>query len=149
GAMQLCRAEPPGPGKDSKLTPRITETAKALWIIYLAITAACALAYFAAGMSAFDAITHSFSTVSTGGNSTRDESLAYFENPVIELVAVLFMFIGAVNFSLHFLAWRHRRLSSYFRDPEFRAYVRILIVAIVLYTLVLWLRRYVHQPGDA
>jgi len=149
GGMQLLRAETPGPVKDSKLTPRITETAKALWIIYLAITAACALAYFAAGMSAFDAITHSFSTVSTGGNSTRDESLAYFEDPIIELVAVLFMFIGAVNFSLHFLAWRHRRLSSYFRDPEFRAYVRILIVTILLYTLALWLRRYVHEPGDA
>jgi trk system potassium uptake protein TrkH len=149
GGMQLLRAETPGPVKDSKLTPRITETAKALWLIYLAITVACAFAYWAAGMSAFDAITHSFATVSTGGNSTRDQSLAYFDSPLIECVAVVFMFIGAVNFSLHFFAWRHRRLSSYFRDPEFRAYVRVLVVAIVGYTLVLWLTRYAQEPGHA
>jgi trk system potassium uptake protein TrkH len=149
GGMQLLRAETPGPVKDSKLTPRITETAKALWIIYLSLTAACALAYWAAGMSTFDAITHSFTTVSTGGNSTRDGSLAYFDNPTIELVAIVFMFIGAVNFSLHFLAWRHRRLSSYLRDPEFIAYVRILGIAIVVYTLVLWLSRYAYEPGHA
>jgi len=149
GGMQLLRAETPGPVKDSKLTPRITETAKALWLIYLAITAACALAYWAAGMSPFDAIAHSFATVSTGGNSTRDESLAYFDDPLVELIAVVFMFIGAVNFSLHFLAWRSRRLSSYVRDPEFMAYVRILAIAILGYTLVLWLTRFVHEPGDA
>ncbi len=149
GGMQLLRAETPGPVKDSKLTPRITETAKALWLIYLAITAACALAYWAAGMSPFDAIAHSFTTVSTGGNSTRDESLAYFDDPLVELIAVVFMFIGAVNFSLHFLAWRSRRLSSYVRDPEFMAYVRILAIAILGYTLVLWLTRFVHEPGDA
>src|SRR5512138_875043 len=149
GGMQLLRAETPGPVKDSKLTPRITETAKALWLIYLAITAACALAYWAAGMSPFDAIAHSFTTVSTGGNSTRDESLAYFDDPIIELIAVIFMFIGAVNFSLHFLAWRSRRVSSYFRDPEFIAYVRILVVAIIAYTLVLWLTRFVYEPGEA
>lgn len=149
GGMQLLRAETPGPVKDSKLTPRITETAKALWLIYLAITAACALAYWAAGMSPFDAIAHSFTTVSTGGNSTRDESIAYFDDPLVELIAVVFMFIGAVNFSLHFLAWRSRRLSSYVRDPEFMAYVRILAIAILGYTLVLWLTRFVHEPGDA
>jgi trk system potassium uptake protein TrkH len=149
GGMQLLRAETPGPVKDSKLTPRITETAKALWIIYLSLTAACALAYWLAGMSTFDAITHAFTTVSTGGNSTRDGSLAYFNSVAIEIIAMIFMFIGAVNFSLHFLAWRHRRLSSYFRDPEFKTYVRILAVSIVLYTLVLWLRGYVHEPGEA
>lgn len=149
GGMQLLRAETPGPVKDSKLTPRITETAKALWIIYLTITAACALAYWSAGMSPFDAIAHAFSTVSTGGNSTRDASLAYYDNPLIEIIAVIFMFIGAVNFSLHFLAWRHRRISSYFRDPEFGAYVRILGISILVYTLVLWLSRFVHEPGHA
>jgi trk system potassium uptake protein TrkH len=149
GGMQLLRAETPGPVKDSKLTPRITQTAKALWIIYLSVTAACALAYLAAGMSTFDAITHSFSTVSTGGNSTRDASLGYYDSVLVELIAIIFMFIGAVNFSLHFLAWRHRRVSSYFRDPEFRAYVFILGAGILLYTLVLWLSRYSHEPGHA
>src|SRR5690606_19596946 len=149
GGMQLLRAETPGPVKDSKLTPRITETAKALWMIYLSVTVACAIAYRIAGMSTFDAVAHAFSTVSTGGNSTRDASLAYYDSAVIELIAVIFMFIGAVNFSLHFLAWRHRRVGSYFRDPEFRAYVRILVAAIIGYALVLWLTRYVHEPGHA
>lgn len=149
GGMQLLRAETPGPVKDSKLTPRITETAKALWIIYVAITIGCAAAYWAAGMTPFDAIAHSFSTVSTGGNSTHDSSLAYYDNPVIETIAVVFMFIGGVNFSLHFLAWRHRRLINYFRDPEFRMFVRILVLSIALYTLVLWLTRHIHEPGEA
>ena len=149
GGMQLLRAETPGPVKDSKLTPRITETAKALWVIYLSATGACALAYWSAGMSTFDAIAHAFTTVSTGGNSTRDGGIGYFDSVLIELIAIVFMFIGAVNFSLHFLAWRHRRISSYFRDPEFKAYVRILIISIILYTLVLWLSRYAHEPGEA
>ena len=99
--------------KDAKLTPRITETAKALWLIYLAITVACALAYWAAGMSMFDAIGHSFSTVSTGGYSTHDASLAYFNSGAIEMIAVFFMFLGGINFSLHFVAWRHRRITDY------------------------------------
>jgi trk system potassium uptake protein TrkH len=149
GGMQLLRAETPGPVKDSKLTPRITETAKALWIIYLAITVACGLAYWAAGMTPFDALAHAFTTVSTGGISTHTASLAFYDNAVIEIIAVLFMFIGGVNFSLHFLAWRHRRLISYFRDPEFGAFVRILIVSIALYTVVLWFTRYSHEPGHA
>jgi trk system potassium uptake protein TrkH len=149
GGMQLLRAETPGPVKDSKLTPRITETAKALWLIYLSLTIVCAVAYWAAGMSTFDAIAHAFTTVSTGGNSTRDASLAYYDSVAIEIIAIVFMFIGAVNFSLHFLAWRHRRVSSYFKDPEFHVYVRILVTAIIAYTLTLWLSRYVHEPGEA
>jgi trk system potassium uptake protein TrkH len=149
GGMQLLRAETPGPVKDSKLTPRITETAKALWIIYVAITAVCGLAYWAAGMTPFDAIAHSFTTVSTGGNSTHDASIAYFDSAVIETIAVIFMFIGGINFSLHFLAWRHSRVSIYLRDPEFRTYLRILIVSIVIYTLVLLLTQYVEEPGRA
>ncbi len=149
GGMQLLRAETPGPVKDSKLTPRITETAKALWIIYLAITVACGLAYWAAGMRPFDAIAHAFSTVSTGGNSTHDASIAYFDNAVIETICVIFMFIGGINFSLHFLAWRHRNLGNYLRDPEFSAFVRILFVSVALYTLVLWIARFANEPWEA
>ncbi len=149
GGMQLLRAETPGPVKDAKLTPRITETAKALWIIYLGITVACALAYWAAGMRPFDAVAHAFTTVSTGGNSTHDASIAYFDNAAIEGVCVLFMFIGGINFSLHFLAWRHRRLGDYLRDPEFSAFVRILVVSITLYTVVLWITRFADEPGNA
>ena len=149
GGMQLLRAETPGPVKDSKLTPRITETAKALWIIYVALTAACALGYWAAGMTPFDAIAHSFTTVSTGGNSTRDTSLAHFNNGVIETICVIFMFIGGVNFSLHFLAWRHRRIANYFRDPEFRMYTRLLVLSTLLYALVLWVTRYGEGPENS
>jgi trk system potassium uptake protein len=149
GGMQLLRAETPGPVKDSKLTPRITETAKYLWIIYLGLTVACTFAYWGAGMSAFDAIAHGFSTISTGGNSTRDASLAYYDSVIVEIVAVIFMFIGGVNFSLHFLAWRHRRLSNYFRDPEFRTYARILALSILIYTLVLWLSSFTRDPSHA
>jgi trk system potassium uptake protein len=149
GGMQLLRAETPGPVKDSKLTPRITETAKVLWIVYVAITAACGLAYWAAGMTPFDALTHSFSTVSTGGNSTHDKNFGYFDDVVIESIAVIFMFLGGVNFSLHFLAWRHRRLANYFRDPEFRTYCWLLVCSVVVYTLVLWLNRSFDDPAHA
>ena len=91
GGMQLLRAETPGPVKDSKLTPRITGTAKVLWLVYLAITVACAGAYWAAGMPLSEAIGHSFSTVSTGGFSNHDASLTYFGSPAIELIAVVFI----------------------------------------------------------
>ena len=108
GGMQLYRAETPGPLKDTKLTPRITETAKALWYIYVTLTAVCAGAYWLAGMNPFDAVCHAFSTVAIGGFSTHDASLGYFDNPLIEAVAVVFMTISAVNFALHFTAWRNR-----------------------------------------
>ena len=126
GGMQLYRAETPGPVKDSKLTPRITETAKALWYIYLGLTVACALSYWAAGMTLFDAIGHSFSTIAIGGYSTHDASIGYFDNSVIELIAIFFMFIAGVNFALHFTAWRSNSWRTYFMDPEFRFYACLL-----------------------
>ena len=128
GGMQLYRAETPGPVKDNKLTPRITETAKALWYIYLSMTVFCALAYWLAGMSVFDAITHSFSTVSIGGFSTHDASIGYFESGLIEAVAIFFMFIAGINFSLHFMSWRQTSLKAYWSDPELRAYLGILLM---------------------
>jgi len=142
GGMQLYRAETPGPLKDSKLTPRITETAKALWYIYLSFTIACALAYFAAGMSLFDAISHSFSTVAIGGFSTHDLSIGYFNNPRIELAAIVFMFLAGVNFSLHFVCWRSRSVSHYLRDSEFKTYLGILIVVFVICAIGLSLTDY-------
>jgi trk system potassium uptake protein TrkH len=138
GGMQLYRAETPGPVKDTKLTPRITETAKALWYIYLGLTVACAVAYWVAGMSPFDALCHSFSTVAIGGFSTHDASIGFFESEAIELVAVFFMFLAAINFSLHFVAWRSNSLRHYFQDPEFRAYSSILsglLVFVLLYLI--------------
>lgn len=129
GGMQLYRAETPGPMKDSRLTPRITETAKALWYIYLGLTVACALAYWFVGMGAFDAISHSFSTVAIGGFSTHDASIGYFDNQLIEVVAVVFMFLAGLNFSLHFVAWRSMNIKHYLQDPEARAYFTILFLA--------------------
>ncbi len=126
GGMQLYRAETPGPLKDSKLTPRITETAKALWLIYLGITIACGLAYWLGGMSLFDAVGHAFSTVAIGGFSTHDASLAYFNNPTIEMIAVVFMVIAGVNFALHFTAWRKASAQPYFKDPELKVYIGLL-----------------------
>tara|TARA_R110002167_G_scaffold128655_2_gene311113 strand:- start:3250 stop:4698 length:1449 start_codon:yes stop_codon:yes gene_type:complete len=139
GGMQLYRAETPGPVKDSKLTPRITETAKALWYIYLSLTIACALGYWLAGMTPFDAICHSFSTVAIGGFSTHDDSMGYFNSPVIEAIAIFFMMISAVNFALHFSAWKNRSLLHYWSDPEFRFYLNILLGVTVFCTLVLLL----------
>jgi trk system potassium uptake protein TrkH len=137
GGMQLYRAETPGPMKDTKLTPRITETAKALWYIYLGLTVACALAYWLAGMNVFDAISHSFSTVAIGGFSTHDQSMGYFDSPLIDSVAILFMLLAGMNFALHFMAWRGRTLIHYLKDAEVRAYFTILLVVTVLSVVAL------------
>ncbi|MFK7885724.1 MAG: TrkH family potassium uptake protein [Gammaproteobacteria bacterium] len=134
GGMQLYRAETPGPMKDSKMTPRVTETAKALWYIYLGLTVFCGVAFWAAGMNVFDAIGHAFSTVAIGGFSTHDASIGYFNNVTIEMITVVFMFLSGINFSLHFLAWRDARVKDYFRDPEFRAYTLVLgLVTIIVF----------------
>ncbi len=131
GGLQLYRAETPGPMKDQKLTPRITETAKALWYVYLGLTILCALAYRAAGMDWFDALAHSFSTVAIGGFSTHDASLGHFDSPAVEGVAMVFMALAGINFALHFVAWRARSPAAYFRDAELRTYCWFLAAMIV------------------
>ncbi|MDG1463198.1 MAG: TrkH family potassium uptake protein [Gammaproteobacteria bacterium] len=135
GGMQLYKAETPGPMKDSKLTPRITETAKALWYIYLGLTIACALAYWGAGMTLFDAICHSFSTIAIGGFSTHDASIGFFNSDLVDSIAIVFMIAAGVNFSLHFVAWRDKSARNYFADPEFKAYLKLLI-SISMFALV-------------
>lgn len=137
GGMQLYRAETPGPEKDSKLTPRITETAKALWYIYFSLTVVCALGYWLAGMNLFDAVSHSFATVAIGGFSTHDESIGFFDSAAVESIAVIFMLISAVNFSLHFLAWRKKRLHHYFQDSEFRFFLFLLLIVFACTVAVL------------
>lgn len=132
GGMQLYRAEIPGPTKDRKLTPRIAETAKALFFVYLALTVVCALAYWAAGMSGFDAVAHAFSTVAIGGFSTHDASMGYFESNTILLICSLFMVISALNFGLHFLSWRRRSLSAYRADSESRFFIGVLLIGIAI-----------------
>ena len=138
GGMQLYKAEAPGPVKDNKLTPRIAETAKTLWYIYLGLTVACAAAYWAAGMDLFDAVSHSFSTVAIGGFSTHDASLGYFDNQAIEDVAIVFMFLGAVNFALHFSVVRSKSLMPYLHDSEFKLYAGLLIIIAGLCVYVLY-----------
>ncbi len=149
GGMQLYRAETPGPIKDTKLTPRITETAKALWYLYLGFTIICALAYWAAGMSVFDAICHSFSTVAIGGFSTHDLSIGHFRSTSINLIAVIFMFLAGINFSLHFFGWRYNSFRHYFTDPEFRAYTFILSMLVVATVLILVAGDTYEDPLDA
>lgn len=138
GGMQLYRAETPGPIKDSKLTPRITETAKALLAIYLVLTIACILAYWIAGMTLFDAIGHAFATVSTAGYSTHDASIGFFNSPAIMIISMVFMLLGGVNFALHFLAWNSRGIKHYFSDPEFRFYGSMVLLGVFITATYLW-----------
>jgi len=138
GGMQLYRAETPGPVKDSKMTPRIADTAKHLWYIYLTLTICCSLAYWLAGMSAFDAICHAFSTIAIGGFSTHDASIGYFNSPQINLVCVVFLIIAGVNFALHYSAIHSRSIKTYFYDPEFKAFIAIQVVLTLICFTVLF-----------
>ena len=137
GGMQLYRAETPGPVKDAKLSPRIAETAKALWLIYLSLTAACALAYWISGMAIFDAICHAFSTIAIGGFSPYDASIGHFNSVSIETVAIIFMVISGMNFSLHFIAWHNNSLKHYLHDPEWKTYLLFLFGLSLLISLAL------------
>ena len=139
GGMQLYRAEAPGPVKDSKLTPRIKETAKALWYIYLTLTISCGLCYWLAGMSLFDAICHSFSTVAIGGFSTHDKSIAYFDSPLIEVITMFFMLASALNFALHFMTKDRKSLKHYFRDPEAGMLASVLGITAAIVIIQLYL----------
>lgn len=138
GGMQLYRAESPGPVKDNKLVPRLAETAKALWYIYLFLTVACALAYWIVGMDFFDAVSHSFTTVAIGGFSTHDASMAYFNSSAVDLVAIVFMFVAGVNFALHFTSWQQRKFLPYIGDPEFKFYSFILLLVSVVTISILY-----------
>ena len=128
GGMELYHAESSGIAKD-RLTPKLRNTAIALWKIYLSLTVLCALAYFFSGMSIFDAISHSFSTVAIGGFSTHDSSIGYFNSIPIEMIAMFFMFLAGINFSLHFVAWNNRSLVDYIKDSEFKTYAMVLFSA--------------------
>ena len=133
GGMQLYRAETPGPVKDSKLTPRITQTAKTLFLIYLSLTAVCTLSYWLAGMTFFNAISHAFSTVAIGGFSTHDASMGYYaDNPAILVIACVFMIIAGINFALHFGAFSATNLKLYKRDTECWFYLRYIFFASIL-----------------
>ena len=138
GGMQLYRAETPGPMKENRLAPRIAETAKKLWYVYVALTIACMLCYRFAGMSWFDALSHAFSTVAIGGFSTHDASLAWFDSSAVNLVAGVFMLLSGFNFALHYGVFRSRRLRAYFDDPEARTYLVLILVISIICVLVLY-----------
>lgn len=144
--MQLYRAEMPGPLKDNKMRPRIAETAKTLWLIYVLLTIACALALWGAGMSVFDAISHSFSTIAIGGFSTHDASIGYFNSPTINTIIGIFLLISGCNFGLHFAVLSGRSLKVYWRDPEFRMFIFVQLTLVIVCTLVLW-QHSVYKSG--
>lgn len=146
GGMQLYRAETPGPVKDSKMTPRIADTAKHLWYIYLTLTIACALAYWGAGMTMFDAICHAFSTIAIGGFSTHDLSMGYFNSPLINFVCVFFLLIAGVNFALHFAVLHSKSLRAYFYDPEFKVFISIQL-ALTLVCFIVLMSYGVYESG--
>jgi len=146
GGMQLYRAETPGPMRDDKLTPRLEHTAKALLYIYLALTIACALAYWMAGMSLFDAIGHSYSTVATGGFSSHDASLGYYNSPMIEIIAMVFIMLGSLNFTVHYVVWHHQfDIRQYWRDTQGRVFIYIVLVLIgITVAVLMWQGIYTH-----
>jgi len=148
GGAQLFRAEAAGPIKDTKLTPRMTETAKGLWGVYGVFSLACALALWAAGMEPLDALMHMFATVSLGGLSSHDASFAYFDSPLIELIALVFMLLASCNFALYFVAMRKGRWDGFWRDPEMRATLAVLLGGGLIVALLLWAKG-VYGPVEA
>ncbi len=138
GGMKLLKAETPGPVKDDKISSRVASTAHYLWVVYIVITVTCALSYYFCGMSAFDAIAHSLTTVSTGGFSTHDASMGFFANPAILLVADFFMLAGAINFALHYRAWHAKNGGAYWKDEETVAFLLIVAVLSIIISAILW-----------
>tara|TARA_B100000242_G_scaffold176721_1_gene126714 strand:- start:3956 stop:5359 length:1404 start_codon:yes stop_codon:yes gene_type:complete len=137
GGMQLYKAEVAGPIKN-KITPRITETAKWLWIVYLTMTVLCGLGYYLAGMTIFDSICHSFSTIAIGGFSTHDASFGFYDNQWIELVAIIFMLAAGLNFSLHYLAFKNKSIKAYKEDNESFSFIFITIFISILTILYIY-----------
>ena len=138
GGRQMFKAETPGPMKDSKMTPRIAETAKGLWMVYLGVSVSCVLSFHWAGMSWFDAICHAFSTMGLGGFSTHDASFGFFDSPAIEAVAIVFMLIAGMNFGTLFLSVSGRSLRPYFHDPEAGWFLGITLISILVVPMFIW-----------
>ncbi len=149
GGLQLYRAGAPGFVKDAKLAPRISATAKSLGLVYGALTLACTISLWAAGMSLFDAICHAFSTLSLGGFSTHDANIAYFHSPLIEMLLMVFMLIAALNFATHFLALRRGDFSVYRRDPEARWMLLLIFASCIAISVFLSLKHVYANYGGS
>ena len=132
GGGQLFKTDIPGAMGEQRLTPRIQETAKALWSIYLGLTVLCVIFYTLAGMSIFDAVSHSMSTVSIGGFSTYNNSIGHFNNLTIEIICMVFMLLSAMSFALHYFSIYKSKSLKYFYDPELRFFVTILFIIFIL-----------------
>jgi trk system potassium uptake protein TrkH len=138
GGRQLFKAETPGPMKETALTPRIADTARNLWIIYVAITLVCIGTLKWAGMDWLDAVCHGFSAMGLGGFSTHDNSIGYFDSPLIEFVLIVFMLFAVINFATHFLALRGRSLRTYLNDAEAVASISLIVLSCGGVALFLW-----------
>ncbi|MEQ1838577.1 MAG: potassium transporter TrkG [Candidatus Nitrotoga sp.] len=138
GGRQLFKAETPGPMKDSSLAPRITETARNLWLVYLMVTMICILSLKIVGMTWLDAICHAFSAMSLGGFSTHDASVGYFNSPLIEFVLSIFMLLAAINFATHFMVWRTKNWRLYLNDSEAVATISLLLTSVFVVAIFLW-----------
>ncbi|MDG6897513.1 potassium transporter [Actinobacillus delphinicola] len=144
GGNQIYHAESSGVEmKNDKLRPRISEVAKLLWLCYFFFTALCAISYWLAGMNWFDAISHSFATLSNGGFSTHNASLPYFNSSAIYVISAIFMLVGGCNFNLHIIALSHfphkTTLTTYWKDPEFRFFVFLQAAFIIIFSLGLYI----------
>lgn len=153
GGTKLLKAETPGPIKDEKISPRVMRTAHYLWFVYVALTVLCAAAYFLGGMSAFDAIAHSFTTLSTGGFSTHDASMGFFQSQTLLAIADVFMVLGAISFALHFRIWRSLQPAMYLRDEETRTFFLLVFTLSMIIFLILYFSSVYTDPlqaaGDA
>jgi trk system potassium uptake protein TrkH len=137
GGSQIFKAETPGPMKDEKLTPRIAETARGLWVVYFVVATACFLSYRVAGMGWADAFMHMCSTMGLGGFSSYDASIGHFQSPAIEVVAIVFMLLAGVNFALYFMVWKRRSLRGLWDDVEARSFLIVVLGAVLLVALIL------------
>ena len=138
GGRQLFKAETPGPMKETALTPRITETARNLWLVYLVITLCCIASLKIAGMSWLDAVCHAFAAMGLGAFSTHDASIGYFNSPVIEAVLMAFMLLAAMNFATHFLAWRKKSFMPYLLDVEGLSMLGLVLSSVAGMAVFLW-----------
>lgn len=149
GGMQLYKAETPGPIKNNKLAPRVSATAKVLWLFYVFLTLICALFYRIAGLGWFDAISHSFTTIATGGFSTHNASIGYYDSGLIEGISIFFMLISAVSFGLHFSALSSRNLGNYLKDSEFKFFMLYCFTASVIVISFLYFKGVYEDPLEA
>ncbi len=139
GGMRVLQAETSG-FADKSFSPRLRQTARSLLKFYFLITIACVIAYWLAGMTWFEAFSHSFSTVSIGGFSIYNDNFGYFNNPSVELVAVIFMLISATNFGLHFLSFTKRSLKYYRENDEIKLFLSMVLVVVFISTLTLYVK---------